>query len=130
MGPNKPFKDLAWGLASNGVAVLRYVKRTARYGLKAAYDPPSYTVDDEIVNDARAAVELAAKQPKIDAKRIFVLGHSEGGYVAARIADCDAQMRELFCWQLRSGRWRNWCLSKFTILRGFREFRRSKRRIK
>src|SRR5262249_54923175 len=28
IGGAKPFKDLAWGLASQGVAVLRYVKRT------------------------------------------------------------------------------------------------------
>ena len=28
---NKPFKDLAWGLASRGVAVLRYNKRTQQY---------------------------------------------------------------------------------------------------
>jgi len=28
LGPNKPFKDLAWGLASRGIAVLRYDKRT------------------------------------------------------------------------------------------------------
>ena len=28
IGPNKPFKDLAWGLASQGIAVLRYDKRT------------------------------------------------------------------------------------------------------
>ncbi len=92
IGPNKPFKDLAWGLASRGVAVLRYMKRTARYGAKSADDFAAFTVDDEIVNDARAAVELAAKQPKIDAKQIFVLGHSEGGYVAPRIAEGDAQI--------------------------------------
>jgi uncharacterized protein len=92
IGPNKPFKDLAWGLASRGVAVLRYTKRTARYGAKSIDEGASFTVDDEIVNDARAAVELAAKQPKIDPKRIFLLGHSEGGYIAPRIAEGDAQI--------------------------------------
>lgn len=34
IGPNKPFKDIAWGLASNGIAVLRYDKRTKEYGHK------------------------------------------------------------------------------------------------
>ena len=29
--PNKPFRDLAWGLASQGIAVLRYDKRTKVY---------------------------------------------------------------------------------------------------
>ena len=92
IGPNKPFKDLAWGLASRGVAVLRYTKRTARYGMKSVDEGAFFTVDDEIVNDARAAVDLAAKQPKIDPKRIFVLGHSEGGYIAPRIAEGDTQI--------------------------------------
>ena len=92
IGPNKPFKDLAWGLASHGVAVLRYTKRTARYGLKSADDTTTFTVLDEIVNDARAAAELAAKQLKIDPKRIYVLGHSEGGYIAPRIAQGDTQI--------------------------------------
>src|ERR1700735_1448648 len=92
IGPNKPFKDLAWGLASRGIAVLRYTKRTARYGMKSVDEGALLTVDDEIVNDARAAVDLAAKQPKIDPKRIFLLGHSEGGYIAPRIADGDPQI--------------------------------------
>ena len=92
IGPNKPFKDLAWGLATHGIAVLRYMKRTARYGLKSVDEGASFTVDDEIVNDARAAVELAAKQPKIDPKRIYVLGHSEGGYIAPRIAEGESQL--------------------------------------
>src|SRR2546423_637796 len=34
IGPNKPFKDLAWGLATNGIAVLRYEKRTKEHGKK------------------------------------------------------------------------------------------------
>ena len=72
--------------------MLRYTKRTARYGLKSVDEGGSLTVDDEIVNDARAAVDLAAKQPKIDPKRIFLLGHSEGGYIAPRIADGDPQI--------------------------------------
>jgi hypothetical protein len=32
IGPNKPLRDLAWGLASQGIAVLRYDKRTLVYG--------------------------------------------------------------------------------------------------
>ncbi|HUJ32051.1 MAG TPA: alpha/beta fold hydrolase [Candidatus Acidoferrum sp.] len=92
IGPNKPFKDLAWGLASQGVAVLRYTKRTAQYGLKASDDPAALTVDDETVNDARAAVALAATQARIDPKRVYVLGHSLGGYLAPRIAQGDPQV--------------------------------------
>ena len=34
IGPNKPFRDLAGGLASQGIAVLRYEKRTRQHPLK------------------------------------------------------------------------------------------------
>lgn len=92
IGPNKPFKDLSWGLASRGIAVLRYVKRTKQYGAKASDDPQALTVNDEVIHDARAAISLAAGQPGIDKNRVFLLGHSLGGYLAPRIANGDAQI--------------------------------------
>lgn len=95
IGPNKPFKDLAWGLASRGIAVYRYTKRTAKYGTQISDDPASLTVDDEVIRDAQAAVALVAKQPKIDPKRVFLLGHSLGAYLAPRIANGDAQIAGL-----------------------------------
>jgi dienelactone hydrolase len=90
MGPNKPFKDIAWGLASRGIAVYRYTKRTARYGEKSAADPKLLTVNDETIADARAAVALVAQQPGINPEQIFLLGHSLGAYLAPRIATGNA----------------------------------------
>ena len=90
IGPNKPFKDLAWGLASRGIAVLRYDKRTRIFGPKIVADPrlhASLTVKEETVDDALAAVELLVKTPGIDPKRIFVLGHSLGAMLVPRIAE-------------------------------------------
>jgi len=87
VGANKPFKDLAWGLASRGVAVLRYVKRTSKYPGDLGDDPAAFTVNDETVNDARAAMALVAKQPGVDSKRICLLGHSLGGYLVPRICE-------------------------------------------
>lgn len=92
IGPNKPFKDLAWGLGSRGIAVLRYAKRTLKYGAQSSEDPAKLTVDDETISDARAAALVFAKESKIDPARIFVLGHSLGGYLAPRIATGDAQI--------------------------------------
>jgi dienelactone hydrolase len=92
IGPNKPFKDLAWGLASHGIAVLRYEKRTHKYGLGSSADPARLTVNDEVVDDARSAVALLAGRPEIDSPRIFVLGHSLGGVMAPRIATGDASI--------------------------------------
>jgi uncharacterized protein len=92
IGPNKPLKDLAWGLASHGIAVYRYTKRTAKYGAKSNADPARLTVDDEMMSDAKAAIALLAKQPKIDSSRVYVLGAGLGGYLAPRIASDDPQI--------------------------------------
>jgi dienelactone hydrolase len=92
IGPNKPFKDLAWGLASRGIVVFRYTKRTEKYTVQSSDDPMKLTVEDESISDARAAVELVAKQPKVDPKQVFLLGHSLGAYLAPRIATGDAEI--------------------------------------
>jgi len=92
IGPNKPFKDLAWGLASQGFAVLRYVKRTKQYGAQSVKPGAAFTVNDETVDDARAAVALLAARADIDHNQIYVLGHSEGGTLAPRIASGDKQV--------------------------------------
>jgi hypothetical protein len=89
IGPNKPFQDLAWGLASNGIAVLRYEKRTRIFGPKLVADPKfiaALTVKEETIDDALEAVRLLAAMPEIDRKGIFVLGHSLGGMLIPRIA--------------------------------------------
>ncbi len=89
IGPNKPFRDLAWGLASRGIAVLRYEKRTKVYGLKLSQDKKlaaSLTVNEETIDDAISAVGLLRTIDKIDSQKIFVLGHSLGGMMIPRIA--------------------------------------------
>jgi dienelactone hydrolase len=90
IGPNKPFKDIAWGLASHNIAVLRYEKRTRVYGPKIVVDKTiaaSFTVKEESVDDAVDAVRLLQATAGIDTKRIFVLGHSLGGMLIPRIAE-------------------------------------------
>lgn len=94
-GPNKTFKDLAWGLASRGIAVLRYTKRTRQYGAQMMHDPAGLTVRQETIDDARSAVALLATMHEIDAAHIFVVGHSLGGYLAPRIATGDNQIAGL-----------------------------------
>lgn len=87
VGPNRPFKDLAWGLASRGIAVLRYDKRTLTYRSELqASDLSDFTVDHETVDDAVAAVGLLRSTGNVDPQRVFVIGHSLGGMLAPRIA--------------------------------------------
>ena len=92
IGGNKPFKDLAWGLASQNVAVLRYVKRTKQYGAQSLQPGVPYTVKQETTEDAEAAVGLLAARTEIDHNHIYVLGHSLGGMLAPRIAIADKQV--------------------------------------
>jgi dienelactone hydrolase len=87
-GPNKPFKDLALGLASRGVAVLRYEKRSKQHPARLSKLSPM-TVKEEAIDDTVAAVAWLRKAPRIDPKRVFVLGHSLGGMLVPRIAATD-----------------------------------------
>jgi hypothetical protein len=87
IGANKPFKDLAWGLASRGVAVVRYDKRTRQFGKELAELVPEFTVREETEDDAESAIRLMRQTPKVDANRVYLLGHSLGGLVAPRIAE-------------------------------------------
>ena len=84
IGANRPFLDLARGLAERGVAVLRYEKRTRAH--PQAFAAGDFTVDAETTDDAVAAVDALRAQPGIDPARVFVLGHSQGGMLAPRIA--------------------------------------------
>jgi dienelactone hydrolase len=94
IGPNKPFKDIAWGLASRGIAVLRYEKRSKVYTDPAKWGK-SFTVKEEVIDDALAAVEVLRGSTRIDPKRIFVLGHSNGGLLSPRIGKADPKIAGL-----------------------------------
>ncbi len=89
IGPNKPFRDLAWGLASRGIAVLRYEKRTKQHGAKLATFKGDFTVKQETIDDAVAAATLLRHTEKIASDKVFVLGHSLGGMLVPRIAAQD-----------------------------------------
>ena len=93
--PNKPFRDLAWGLASQGIAVLRYDKRTKVYAASLMSEIATLTVKEETIDDALEALALLRKRPEIDAQQIFVLGHSLGGFLAPRIGAADPEIRGL-----------------------------------
>ena len=83
IGPNKPFRDLAWGLAADGIATLRYEKRT-HFAPETFRPHPD--LDHEVTFDAVAALAFASAQPEIDPGRVFLLGHSLGGTMAPVIA--------------------------------------------
>jgi dienelactone hydrolase len=96
IGPNKPFKDLAWGLATQGIAVLRYDKRTKAHGMDLTPELiAKLTVKEETIDDALLAAQLLRQTQGIDPKRVFVLGHSLGATVAPRIGQQDSNLAGL-----------------------------------
>lgn len=84
VGPNRPFLDIARGLAAQSIAVLRYEKRTK--ARPQDFADGKYTMDLETTDDAVAAVAALRTAPGIDPGKVFVLGHSQGGMLAPRIA--------------------------------------------
>lgn len=89
-GSNRPFRDLAWGLASKGVAVLRYDKRTQAHGRMMG--ALGLTLENEVFEDARLALQTLRAHPSVDARRVFLVGHTFGATLAPAVAATDDQV--------------------------------------
>jgi hypothetical protein len=81
---NKMYRDLAQGLATRGVAVLRYEKRTRVLAASMVFS--KLTIEQEVLDDARAAVHFLRSRPEVDTGRLSVVGHGIGGMMAPRLA--------------------------------------------
>ncbi|MBX3466239.1 MAG: dienelactone hydrolase family protein [Planctomycetes bacterium] len=99
IGPNKPFRDLAHDLARDGVASLRFEKRTqqlvavlrdqaaAKEQRQAALDVlNALTLEEESIQDGVAALAFLATRPEVRADARYVLGHSLGALAAPAVA--------------------------------------------
>jgi dienelactone hydrolase len=96
IGPNKTFRDIAWGLASKGICVLRYDKRTFKHAKQFTPDlVAAMTVKEEVIDDVILALKKMHQTKDIDSKRIFMLGHSLGATLAPRIGLQDHQLAGL-----------------------------------
>ena len=82
---NKPFKDLAYGLAKQGIGVIRYDKRTKIYA-RQMLGKNDITLESETIIDAISAARLARSLPQADTNRIIIIGHSLGAMAAPLIA--------------------------------------------
>lgn len=81
-GPNRFLKDLAWGLATEGIATLRYDKREAVTDIPA----DEQTLETRYFADGVKALETAAGITGVDSESVFVVGHSQGGRCGFEIA--------------------------------------------
>ena len=81
----RPFALLADALARAGVAVLRYDDR----GAGESTGDFSTALTEDFTADAAAAIAWLQAQPGINPEQVGVLGHSEGGMVAAQLGAQD-----------------------------------------
>ncbi len=94
IGPNKLFRDIAWGLGSRGIAVLRYNKRPFEHAAQFAR-LTAYTVSEETIDDALLAAALLREQPEVDTHKVYILGHSLGATLGPRIGKADPSLAGL-----------------------------------
>ena len=88
VGKLTPFRDLAQGLARRGIASVRYDKRSYTHGLKMFKENKPITVREEVIEDALLAAQLLRADPRVDPRRVFLIGHSMGAMLAPRI-ECE-----------------------------------------
>lgn len=86
IGPTKMFRDLAVGLAAEGIATFRFDKRTFRYGPELMADLRLLTLETEMLEDVQVAVRQLAQVAEIDTNRLHLLGLGLGGMAAGRVA--------------------------------------------
>ncbi len=88
IGPNAIFLQLSNALSNAGYAVLRYDKR----GVGASGGGEHGDTRDELLADVRAAVAFARAQSTVDPRRVFLIGHSEGGELVPSVAARDPRI--------------------------------------
>jgi uncharacterized protein len=85
-GPNKPFRDIAEGLAAHGIASIRYDKRSSRHGAEMMRSK-ALNLGTETIDDAVAAASLVKRFRQLNADRVMIVGISQGALLAPRIAE-------------------------------------------
>jgi alpha-beta hydrolase superfamily lysophospholipase len=87
----RPFREIADTLSRRGVVVLRLDDR----GVGGSDAGPLTATTADFADDVRAAVAWLRARPDVDARRIGLVGHSEGALVAPMVAATDSGIRAL-----------------------------------
>lgn len=84
---NRPFADLAQGLAERGIASIRYDKRLYAY-------PEDVTdVETEYLYDVKDAVRFAMEDARVDGSRLYLIGHSQGGMLSPKMVSDNPELK-------------------------------------
>jgi uncharacterized protein len=84
----RPFREIADTLGRRGIAVLRLDDR----GFGASTGDFATATSADFAADIRAALAYLRARPDIDATRLALIGHSEGGLIAPLVAADDTAL--------------------------------------
>jgi len=87
----RPFRQLADSLGRRGVAVLRMDDR----GVGASTGTFKGSTSADFAEDIRAGLAYLRTRPEVDARRLAVMGHSEGAVIAPMVADKEPTLRAI-----------------------------------
>lgn len=87
------FRQIADTLGRRGVATLRYDDRAV--GESGGRDGAAQATSANAADDVRAIVAWLRNRPDIDADRIILAGHSEGGVIAPMLAATDSRIKAI-----------------------------------
>ncbi|MGI8548451.1 MAG: alpha/beta hydrolase family protein [Gemmatimonadaceae bacterium] len=85
----RPFRQIADTLGRRGIAVLRLDDR----GFGASGGDASQATTANLADDTRAALAYLRGRRDIDSRRLFLIGHSEGGIIAPLVAWTDPSLK-------------------------------------
>lgn len=91
---NKPFRDIAYGLAEQGIASIRYQEQLLQYPELVS---DNLTINEDSLEDAAKAISYAVSCGQVDTDRIFIIGHSLGGMMAPKIASDHPEVAGIIC---------------------------------
>lgn len=87
----RPFRQVADTLARHGIAVLRLDDR----GWGESTGDHSTATSVDFAEDVRTALAWLRARPEIDARRLGLVGHSEGGLIAPMVAAAEPELRAI-----------------------------------
>lgn len=93
---SRPLLQIAEYLSDRGIAVLRYNKRGI--GLKGAVLDETVVLNttfEDLLQDAEKALAFLLEQPEVNADDITIIGHSEGTWIALKIAIKDVRVKKI-----------------------------------
>ena len=89
---HQPFLIIANYLSSNGIAVLRYDDRGVGGSVMKNTEDVLEDTSADFATDAALMVQAARMHPEIDARRVGIIGHSEGGLIGPMVAINDSKL--------------------------------------